>query len=243
MICLAFDTTAKAVTAALCDGRKLLSAYFAELPGVHTTETLLPSITHMLTDAGLTFDDIGLVAVTVGPGSFTGVRIGAATAKGLVFGRSTPCAAVSSLRALASNLLDREGILLAAMDARRDQLYYAFFSVSDGVLTRLTEDAADSAEAVARQARALGAERILCTGDGAAIAASALTCAGIRAILPAAPLDRQFAYGVALCGLEDFESGKTVSGEELLPTYLRGFGNPPQEKADAKKKPKENQEK
>ena len=72
MICLAFDTTAKAVTAALCDGRKLLSAYFAELPGVHTTETLLPSITHMLTDAGLTFDDIGLVAVTVGPGSFTG---------------------------------------------------------------------------------------------------------------------------------------------------------------------------
>lgn len=233
MICLAFDTTAKAVTAALCEDRKLLSSYFAELPGVHTTETLLPAITHLLTDAGLGFDDLDLVAVTVGPGSFTGVRIGAATAKGLTFGRDLPCAGVSSLRALASNLLDREGILLAAMDARRDQLYYAFFLVSDGRLTRLTEDAADSAEAAARQAQALGAARILCVGDGAGLAADALARVGIGARFPGAPLDRQFAYGVALCGIEDYENGKTVSGGELMPTYLRGFGDPAPKKPAA----------
>jgi len=227
---LAFDTTAKAVTAALCKDEKLLSAYFSDLPGVHTTETLLPAINRILGDAGMTIDDIDLIAVSAGPGSFTGVRIGAATAKGLAFGRELPCAPVSSLAGLAQNLADREGYIIAAMDARREQLYYAIFSASEGKMTRLTDDAADSAAEAAKRAISLGITDIICVGDGAEIAHSAMTEAGITAKYPSAPLLRQHAYGVAVCGLRMYNEGKTVTAEELMPISLRGFGDPPQKK-------------
>ena len=222
---LAFDTTAKAVTAAICEDEKLLSSYFAELPGVHTTETLLPAIELMLKNAALTLDDMELIAVSAGPGSFTGVRIGVATAKGLAFGRDLPCAGVSSLKALASNLLDRNGCVCAAMDARRNQLYYALFRIEDGALFRLCNDTADSADAAADAAKALGVTEVLCVGDGAEIAARAMENAGIKTSYPTATLLRQNAYGTAICGLEAFREGKVVSEGELLPIYLRDFGN------------------
>jgi len=222
---LSFDTTAKAVCAAICEDEQLLSSYFAELPGVHTTETLLPAIELMLKNAGLTMDDMELIAVSAGPGSFTGVRIGVATAKGLAFGRDLPCAGVSSLKALASNLLDRDGYVCAAMDARRDQLYYAVFRIENGSLSRLCDDTADSADAAAELTKGLGIQSIICVGDGAEIAAKAMEKAGIKASYPTATLLRQNAYGTALCGLEEFREGRAVSEGELLPIYLRGFGN------------------
>ncbi|MBE6641956.1 MAG: tRNA (adenosine(37)-N6)-threonylcarbamoyltransferase complex dimerization subunit type 1 TsaB [Ruminococcaceae bacterium] len=222
---LAFDTTAKAVCAAVCEDEKLLSSYFAELPGVHTTETLLPAIEIMLKNADLTIDDMELIAVSAGPGSFTGVRIGVATAKGLAFGKELPCAGVSSLLAMASNFLDRDAYVCAAMDARRNQLYYALFKIEGGKLTRLTDDTADGADAAARTAKEMGITEVLCVGDGAEIAAAAMENEEIKAKLPTATLLRQNAYGVALCGLECFRAGKAVPESELLPIYLRGFGN------------------
>ncbi|MBQ2732644.1 MAG: tRNA (adenosine(37)-N6)-threonylcarbamoyltransferase complex dimerization subunit type 1 TsaB [Clostridia bacterium] len=222
---LAFDTTAKAVTAAVCEDEKLLSSYFAELPGVHTTETLLPAIELMLKNACLTLDDMELIAVSAGPGSFTGVRIGVATAKGLAFDKNIPCAGVSSLEALAANLTDREAYVCAAMDARRNQLYYAIFKVGDGSLTRLCDDTADSADAAAAFVRGLGITDIICMGDGAEIAASAMKKADIKTSCPTATLLRQNAYGTAVCGLKAFREGKAVTESELLPIYLRDFGD------------------
>ena len=222
---LAFDTTAKAVTAAICEDERLLSSYFAELPGVHTTETLLPAIELMLKNANLTLDDMHLIAVSAGPGSFTGVRIGVATAKGLAFGRELPCAGVSSLEALATNLLDRDAYICAAMDARRNQLYYAIFKTEGGKLTRLCPDTADGADKAASAARELGINDIICVGDGAEIAASAMKDAEIRTSFPTATLLRQNAYGTAICGLNAYREGKAVDETELLPIYLRDFGD------------------
>ncbi len=222
---LAFDTTAKAVTAAICEDEKLLSSYFAELPGVHTTETLLPAIELMLKNANLTLDDIGLIAISAGPGSFTGVRIGVATAKGLAFGRDLPCAGVSSLESLATNLRDRDAYVCAAMDARRNQLYYAIFKAKDGALTRLCDDTADSADAAAALAVKLGITDIICIGDGAEIAANAMNDADIKTKYPSATVLRQNAYGTAVCGLEAYKEGKAIAESELLPIYLRDFGD------------------
>ncbi len=222
---LAFDTTAKAVTAAICEDEKLLSSYFAELPGVHTTESLLPAIEIMLKNANLTLDDMELIAVSAGPGSFTGVRIGVATAKGLAFGRDLPCAGVSSLKALATNLLDRDAYICSAMDARRNQLYYALFKAEDGKLTRLCGDTADSADAAAALAKEMGITDIICVGDGAEIAAAAMNKADIKTKYPAATVLRQNAYGTAVCGLEAYREGKAVAEGELLPIYLRDFGD------------------
>lgn len=223
---LSFDTTAKTVTAAICEDERLVASYQSETANMQTTEALLPAIELLLKNTANTMNDIDLIAVSAGPGSFTGVRIGVATAKGLALGRDIPCAPVSALEAMATNLSDRSGYIVSAMDARRNQLYYAIFKAENGKITRLTDDTADSADACAAQARELGAESAFCVGEGAEIAARALEGVGIAPIFPLSPMSRQFAYGTALCGYKMAKEGKTVKQSELLPIYLRDFGEP-----------------
>ena len=97
---LAFDSTAKAASVAVCEDEKCLALYTID-NGLTQSELLLPMAEDMLKGLGLKFSDIGLLATSVGPGSFTGVRIGVSLVKGLAFGRSVPCVAVSTLDALA----------------------------------------------------------------------------------------------------------------------------------------------
>lgn len=222
---LAFDTTARVITGCLCEDEKLTASFFMETKAAKTTEALLPQISVMMRSAGVTVADLGLIAVSAGPGSFTGVRVGCAAAKGLAFGKDVPCAGVSSLEAMAYNLRDRNGIVMASMDARRSQLYHALFEIKDGSVTRLTGDAASSAKDAADAAAGTGATGVICVGDGAEIAAEALAEKGIGVSFPAYPLLRQYAYGVALCGYRMMLDGKTVKADELLPVYLRGFGD------------------
>lgn len=223
---LSFDTTAKTVTAAICEDETLVASYQSETANMQTTEALLPAIELLLKNTATTMNDIDLIAVSAGPGSFTGVRIGVATAKGLALGRDIPCAPVSALEAMAANLADRCGYIIAAMDARRNQLYFAIFKAENGKITRLTDDTADSADFCANQARELGISSAYCVGEGAHIAARALDSEGIKAIFPLSPMSRQFAYGTALCGYKMAKEGKTVKQSELLPIYLRDFGEP-----------------
>ena len=102
MITLGLDTTAKTVTAALLSDGEPLSFFSSEAKTTHSA-SLLPAIRTLLSAASLAPEDVGLFAVSAGPGSFTGVRIGVATVKGLAFGREVPCVGVSSLAALAEN--------------------------------------------------------------------------------------------------------------------------------------------
>ena len=115
---LALETSARAVSAAVTeDGRVLCSGY--QDTGLTHSRTLMPMVEAMLKNAGLTVRDCDAVAVAAGPGSFTGIRIGVSAAKGLAFGADRPCAAVSTLEAMARNVSHMDALVVCAMDARR----------------------------------------------------------------------------------------------------------------------------
>ena len=140
MITLSLDTTAQTASAAIVRDDKLLCQYSLASGNTHSV-TLLPMVKHMLEMTGLTTKDIDLYSVCAGPGSFTGLRIGVATVKGLAFADNTPCIAVSSLEAMAENLKCLNGIICPVINARRSQVYTALFKSENGAITRLTEDA------------------------------------------------------------------------------------------------------
>ena len=142
---LALDSTAVTAAVALCDGKKLVASYTLNNMNTHS-ETLLPMVESVLKLSGWTTGDIELFACSEGPGSFTGVRIGAATIKGLAFAKNVPCIGVSTLEALAYNLKFCGGIVCPLMNARRGQVYNALFEGGE----RLCEDRAISAEELAK---------------------------------------------------------------------------------------------
>ena len=136
---LALDTTALTASAALWRDGSLVAQYILNSGHTHST-TLLPMIRHMLETSGVPLANIDQMACSVGPGSFTGIRIGIATIKGLAFGTGKPCLGVSSLEAMAYGMKYADGIVCPVINARRTQYYSALFRVSDGVVTRLTKD-------------------------------------------------------------------------------------------------------
>ncbi len=167
---LAVDTTATCASVAVCENDTILAMY-TQKNGLTHSETLLPMIEAMLKNLKLTPDDIDMFAVSEGPGSFTGVRIGVAAIKGLAFGKNKICVGTSTLDALARNAMGLSGSFLAVpvMDARRSQLYNAVFEYNDGVLTRLCEDRLISAADLAAEL-ASADKPIYFFGDGYAIA-------------------------------------------------------------------------
>ena len=138
---LALDSTAVAASVALCEDGELLGEYTVRNGNTHS-QTLLPMVESLLSFFEMSADDIDLFAASSGPGSFTGVRIGAATVKGLAFGTQKPCLGVSTLEALAYNLIGQNGLICPVMNARRKQVYTALFRCQSGQLERLLPDSA-----------------------------------------------------------------------------------------------------
>ena len=213
---LALDSTAVAASVALCEDEKLLAEYSIENGNTHS-ETLLPMIESALHFFALKPDDIDLFAASAGPGSFTGVRIGAATVKGLAFDTQKPCVGVSTLEALAENLSIVNGLVCPVMNARRKQVYTALFRMKDGVATRLLPD---SAMAITELDELLSAydKPIYLVGDGYDITVELLTHSTV-----AVPdrLRRQSAYSVAQVALKAYRNGVLTTDTEMVPTYLR----------------------
>ena len=204
---------------ALCEDEALIAQSFRDT-GLTHSQTLLPMTEELLAHCGLTVTDLDLIAVAAGPGSFTGLRIGVATAKGLAWAAQLPCAGCSTLEAMAWNLAGLDGELCAAMDARRHQVYNARFRAENGTITRLTEDRAIALEDLIEELRGTKTTQIV-LGDGAQLCCEALTAAGIPARLAPPNLRQQTAWGVARLGLELAKAGRTVPPEELVPVYHR----------------------
>ncbi len=218
MLILALDSTAIAASVALCDGEKLLANYTINLGNTHS-ETLLPMVEAVMKAAHIRVADIDLFAVSEGPGSFTGVRIGAATAKGLAFGKYKPCIGVSTLEALAYNLIGFEGIACPVMNARRSQVYTALFEVSGGkTLTRLAPDRAISIAELEDELLTQNAP-IYLSGDGYDITREGFTRLAVKDT--PAILIPQNAYSVAMCALKKYNEGVRTTDVELAPVYLR----------------------
>ena len=219
---LALETAAKAVSAAITeDGRILASGY--QDTGLTHSRTLMPILEGLFRNTELTAADMNAIAVSAGPGSFTGVRIGVSAAKGLAFAASIPAVAVSTLAALARNVSFAEGLIVCAMDARRGQIYNALFEAGDGRLTRLTPDRAVALSDLAEELRNDSRPKTV-LGDGAGLCFGYLTEAGISCRLAPPQLLMQNAMSVALEAEDLIQGGNLVSAQELAPVYLR----PPQ---------------
>ena len=216
---LALETSAKAVSATVTENGKVLCSGYQDT-GLTHSRTLMPIVEHLLKNTGLTMADIDVIAVAAGPGSFTGIRIGVAAAKGLAFAADKPAAGVSTLAAMARNVAFSDGLVICAMDARRNQIYNALFAAKDGQLTRLTEDRAIALADLAEELRTDSRSKTV-VGDGARLCHSFLTDAGIACRIAPPHLVMQNAMSVALEAEQMAAEGKLVSSQALEPVYLR----------------------
>ena len=217
---LSLETSAKAVSCAVVEGGTPIASAWQQT-GLTHSRTLMPMVEAMLKNSDMDLKGMDAVAVAVGPGSFTGLRIGIAAAKGLAWGAEKPCIAVSTLKAMAVPLSHLEGhIILCAMDARRQQIYNALFLAQSDSLTRLAEDRAVALEEVAGELA--GETRpITIVGDGAALCHDFLSKAGIPCRLAPVHLRAQSAVGVGLAAEPLAQVGKLLTAQELSPVYLR----------------------
>ncbi len=219
MLILAFETSAKACSVALHDGQKLLAESYQNA-GLTHSQTLMLMAQDLLKICGRSSADVTHIGVAAGPGSFTGVRIGVAAAKGFAWGQDKPCYGVSTLEAMARNLGGSEGTVCAVMDARRNQVYNALFTLQDGHLIRHSEDRAIALSDLANELQAVP-KPVFLVGDGSILCYHMLRDTVSGLILPPEHRMHQRATGVALATLEAIATGQPHDGASLTPNYLR----------------------
>ena len=233
MLILAFETSAKAASVALMEGAKLLGESYQNT-GLTHSQTLMVMAEDLLKQCGKSAQDVEAVAVAEGPGSFTGVRIGVAAAKGFAWGKEIPCYGVSTLEAMAESLGIYEGFVCPVMDARRSQVYNALFYVNQGTIERHREDRAialaDLQEDLEHQDGP-----IYLVGDGAILTYNTLKDSIEELILPPEHRMHQRAVGVGLVAARMAAEGLAPSGGELTPNYLR-LSQAEREKLEKQKK-------
>lgn len=215
---LAFDTSAQSASVALCEDSAVLSECQINCRLTHS-QTVLPMCESVLSAVAAKLSDVELLAVSHGPGSFTGVRIGVSAVKGIAFARGLPCVGVSALEALGQNLYGLNGVVCAAMDARRDQVYTALFRVGAKGLIRLTEDAALSLSELADRLAPYMDQPVMLVGDGAEKVLQALQKPALCLAPP--PLRYGRAGSVAALAAKAYRAGGDFSAKALTPRYLR----------------------
>ncbi|MBO4383208.1 MAG: tRNA (adenosine(37)-N6)-threonylcarbamoyltransferase complex dimerization subunit type 1 TsaB [Clostridia bacterium] len=235
---LAIDCTAKPASVAVLEDGKVLSSAYTNT-GLTHSQTLVPMVHSALTNAQLELSSIDRFAINAGPGSFTGVRIGVAALKGLVFSEESTCVPVSTLESMAY-LFEGLGLedcdICPAMDARRNQVYTALFRWEAGKVHRLMEDTALPVPELLERLKEQG-RPVLFVGDGAELCFEAAKDVLPDCRLAPEALRYQNAVAVAACAAAKLEAGEApVRSEEILPVYLRA----PQAERELKKKQKEN---
>lgn len=219
MITVAVDCAGKAAgIAVLCEDKLIYESYLEN--GLTHSETLLPMLKSALAAARITMDEVGLWAVSAGPGSFTGLRIGMALVKGLALPQNTPCIGVSTLRALAGSVWLTPGSdIIAAVDARRGEIYGAVFTVTEKGLCRLSDDTAglplDILEPVLKKRK----NPLFIIGDGAKVCYNSLE--EKKPVILPEYLAQGRASGVAFAARETFVRQGAASAQELTPVYHR----------------------
>lgn len=211
MITLAIDTTGKTCSTAVARDGKLLSEEYRDVGLTHSA-SLMPLVEAAVSGAGIEIGEVERIAVSIGPGSFTGVRIGVCAAKALAHACNIPICAVSTLRAMASNVAHFDGVVLPMMDARRGEVYAAAFRNGERVL----EDVAAPVEEVLSKIDG----RLICLGDGAVALRERILAARPDALFAPANLTMQRASAVALIA----EKAQPQSYMDIKPHYLRESG-------------------
>lgn len=214
---LSFESSAVSASVCLTDDEKIIAQSYQNC-GLTHSRTLLPMAESLLTGCDHSIDDIDAFAIAAGPGSFTGLRIGVATVKGLAFATNKPCIGVSTLEAMAQTIYGDNLNICCVMDARAGQVYQAFFKRDGQTLIRLCEDRAIKLDELADE---IGETSQILVGDGANLCYTKLIpiCPNLK--LAPEYLRYPSAYGVAKLALIGLNNGKGVCADELDAFYLR----------------------
>ena len=207
---LSMDSSAVTASVALTDGDEIIKSEFVN-SGLTHSETLLPMITRIMD--GRKYSELDGIAITAGPGSFTGVRIGVATVKGLAFNDDIPCYSVSTLEAIAYNFVDKNAVVCAVMDARRMQFYNALFKVQNGKVERLCDDRAISIEDLRNELKQY--DKVIIAGDGAKL------CFQNIELENCTLADDDRIYQNAVSVAKAAQNKNAISPKALMPVYLR----------------------
>lgn len=207
---LSLDSSAVTASVGLTDGDRVIKSEFVN-SGLTHSETLLPMVKRVMGDNE--FSSLDAVAITAGPGSFTGVRIGVATVKGIAFAGNIPCYGVSTLEAIAYNFVDENCVVCAVMDARRMQFYNAIFKVENGIVSRITPDRAISIDDLREELKQY--DSVIIAGDGAALCSQNIALDNCK--IAADDKIYQNALSVAKC----VKNKKAIAPSALMPVYLR----------------------
>ena len=218
MLILGIDSSAVSVSAAICElgeQPRVIAEGFLNNKITHS-QTLMPLVQSLLDNSKTALADIDVFAVSAGPGSFTGLRIGVSAVKGMAYALGKPCREVSTLHAMAYNLPLYDGIICAVMDARVSQVYNALFEVKDGAVTRLCDDRALMIPELKAELDEKYPDReIMLVGDGTELCFGRF--GGGNIILSPAP--QRFQNGVGVCLAA--EHYPDINAAALMPKYLR----------------------
>lgn len=216
---LAFDSSAVSASVALVEDGKLLAESYLNVGLTHSA-TLMPMTQQLLQASNCKLEDVDALAVSAGPGSFTGLRIAVSCVKGIAAALNKKCVAVSTLEAMAYNLPPiGEFTICAVMDARCKQFYNALFKVQNGEITRLCDDRAIMVDKLGEELKNISGDIVL-VGDGSPLAFSMLADNN-NVKLPPDNLRFQKASSVAAAAIKKYNNNETVSAAALMPSYLR----------------------
>ncbi len=213
---LGIDTSAVVSSCAICetgDDPKVIASGSLNTKLTHS-QTLVPFMESLLKGVGLTLSDIDAFAVSAGPGSFTGLRIGVAAIKGMAYANNKPVRAVSTLMGIAHNFTITDAVICAVMDARCNQVYNALFRIQNGIVMRLCDDRAIFIDDLKKDLSKYN-ERIILAGDGADLVYGKIN----DGLIELAPPALKYQSGTGICFAS--EHCNDISAEALMPVYLR----------------------
>ncbi len=215
MLLLAIDTCLTSASVAVSTEEKLLGQFYIDNKLTHSVK-LIPLITGLLSELDLALSDIDVFACTNGPGSFTGIRIGIATVKGLATPADKPVISVSSLETMAYNFLNSTLPVCPIIDARNSQVFYAAYKQEKGKMVETTAPAADDVSALVQSI----SSPTLFVGDGSIKYKNVLE--QNKNIIIAPPhLLMPSAAACAVAAFEKYKTGGALSVSELEPLYIR----------------------
>ncbi|MBE6551799.1 MAG: tRNA (adenosine(37)-N6)-threonylcarbamoyltransferase complex dimerization subunit type 1 TsaB [Ruminococcaceae bacterium] len=226
MLILAIDTSATTASAALTEDDKALASFSVNLRLEHSRRILI-MIDEVIKLSEKKISEVELLCVSNGPGSFTGLRIGVSTVKGLGFAKNISCCGVSTLEALAENLSDSsdETVICPVMDARRDEFYNALFIKKGSSVERLTEDRAISYDELFKELEEkYFNKRIIVNGDGADkfFVLADKSGRNVENISPSSEMTKyQNALSVARVGKRMHDNNRSCTPDKLMPEYIR----------------------
>lgn len=209
MIILAIGTSGKNCTVAISEDKNLIKEINIT-DGLTHSETLLPTVDKILKEASLELKDIDAYAVSIGPGSFTGIRIGVATIKGFCLGCDKPVLAVPSLLALAYNQSEFDGYIISCIDAKNDNVYAGIYKKENGIITQIGDYISDNINVLVERINKLDMEYIL-VGDGAKLLSKTFS------------LHDEFEYAskIAEAAFDLYKQGTVTDGVHVSPLYLK----------------------